>query len=144
VPKLNGKLRIYIDYRQFNATTVKNRYILWWGDVDHHGLGLFRHLDEGLAAPLYLGYDPWSSSSQQTIRHRFTENETSDCWLSDSDWILYWLPTRSVSSHWLSLRESCIWLVVWGSRCASPFRMIVAHSDGASIPTTILPLIHEI
>jgi hypothetical protein len=31
--------------------------ILWWDDVDHHGLGLFRHLDEGLAAPLYLDYD---------------------------------------------------------------------------------------
>jgi hypothetical protein len=28
--------------------------ILWWGDVDHHGLGLFRHLEEGLAASLYL------------------------------------------------------------------------------------------
>jgi hypothetical protein len=28
VPKLNGKLRIYINYRQLNAITVKNRYIL--------------------------------------------------------------------------------------------------------------------
>jgi hypothetical protein len=28
--------------------------ILWWGDVDHHGLGLFRHLEKGLAASLYL------------------------------------------------------------------------------------------
>jgi hypothetical protein len=28
VPKLNGKLRMYIDYRQFNAIIVKNRYIL--------------------------------------------------------------------------------------------------------------------
>jgi hypothetical protein len=28
VPKLNGKLRIYVDYRQFNTITVKNRYIL--------------------------------------------------------------------------------------------------------------------
>jgi hypothetical protein len=28
VPKLNGKLRIYIDYRQFNAITIKNRYTL--------------------------------------------------------------------------------------------------------------------
>ena len=26
--KLNGKLRMYIDYRQFNAITVKNRYTL--------------------------------------------------------------------------------------------------------------------
>jgi hypothetical protein len=29
VPKLNGKLRIYVDYRQFNAITVKNRYTLF-------------------------------------------------------------------------------------------------------------------
>jgi hypothetical protein len=28
VPKLNGKLRMYIDYRQFNAITIKNRYTL--------------------------------------------------------------------------------------------------------------------
>ena len=28
MPKLNGKLRIYVDYRQFNAITIKNRYIL--------------------------------------------------------------------------------------------------------------------
>jgi hypothetical protein len=28
VPKLNGKLRIYIDYRQLNAIIIKNRYIL--------------------------------------------------------------------------------------------------------------------
>jgi hypothetical protein len=28
VPKLNGKLRMYVDYRQFNAIIVKNRYIL--------------------------------------------------------------------------------------------------------------------
>jgi hypothetical protein len=28
VPKLNGKLRICVDYRQFNTITVKNRYIL--------------------------------------------------------------------------------------------------------------------
>jgi hypothetical protein len=28
VPKLNGKLRMCVDYRQFNAITVKNRYIL--------------------------------------------------------------------------------------------------------------------
>jgi hypothetical protein len=28
VPKSNGKLRIYVDYRQFNAITVKNRYTL--------------------------------------------------------------------------------------------------------------------
>jgi hypothetical protein len=28
VPKSNGKLRIYVDYRQFNTITVKNRYIL--------------------------------------------------------------------------------------------------------------------
>jgi hypothetical protein len=26
--KLNGKLRICVDYRQFNTITVKNRYIL--------------------------------------------------------------------------------------------------------------------
>jgi hypothetical protein len=26
--KLNGKLRICVDYRQFNAITIKNRYIL--------------------------------------------------------------------------------------------------------------------
>jgi hypothetical protein len=26
--KSNGKLRMYIDYRQFNAITVKNRYTL--------------------------------------------------------------------------------------------------------------------
>jgi hypothetical protein len=29
VPKLNGKLRIYVDYRQFNAIIVKNRYTLF-------------------------------------------------------------------------------------------------------------------
>jgi hypothetical protein len=29
VPKLNGKLRMCIDYRQFNIITVKNRYILF-------------------------------------------------------------------------------------------------------------------
>jgi hypothetical protein len=52
--------------------------ILWWGDVDHHGLGLFRHLEEGLAAPLYLIDGPPLSSSQQTIRHRFTENKIPD------------------------------------------------------------------
>jgi hypothetical protein len=28
VPKLNGKLRMYVDYRQLNAITIKNRYIL--------------------------------------------------------------------------------------------------------------------
>jgi hypothetical protein len=28
VPKLNGKLRMYVDYRQFNAIIVKNRYTL--------------------------------------------------------------------------------------------------------------------
>jgi len=28
VSKLNGKLRMCVDYRQFNAITVKNRYIL--------------------------------------------------------------------------------------------------------------------
>jgi hypothetical protein len=28
VLKLNGKLRIYVDYRQFNAIIVKNRYTL--------------------------------------------------------------------------------------------------------------------
>jgi hypothetical protein len=28
VPKPNGKLRICVDYRQFNAITVKNRYTL--------------------------------------------------------------------------------------------------------------------
>ena len=28
VPKLNGKLRMCVDYRQFNAITIKNRYIL--------------------------------------------------------------------------------------------------------------------
>jgi hypothetical protein len=28
VSKLNEKLRICVDYRQFNAITVKNRYIL--------------------------------------------------------------------------------------------------------------------
>jgi hypothetical protein len=28
VPKLNGKLRMYVDYRQFNAITIKNRYTL--------------------------------------------------------------------------------------------------------------------
>jgi hypothetical protein len=28
VSKLNGKLRMCIDYRQFNAITVKNRYTL--------------------------------------------------------------------------------------------------------------------
>jgi hypothetical protein len=28
VPKSNGKLRMCVDYRQFNAITVKNRYIL--------------------------------------------------------------------------------------------------------------------
>jgi hypothetical protein len=28
VSKPNGKLRIYVDYRQFNTITVKNRYIL--------------------------------------------------------------------------------------------------------------------
>jgi hypothetical protein len=28
VPKLNGKLRMCVDYRQLNAITVKNRYIL--------------------------------------------------------------------------------------------------------------------
>jgi hypothetical protein len=29
VPKLNGKLRMCVDYRQFNAIIVKNRYILF-------------------------------------------------------------------------------------------------------------------
>jgi hypothetical protein len=29
VSKLNGKLRICVDYRQLNAITVKNRYILF-------------------------------------------------------------------------------------------------------------------
>jgi hypothetical protein len=29
VPKLNGKLRMCVDYRQFNAITVKNRYTLF-------------------------------------------------------------------------------------------------------------------
>jgi hypothetical protein len=29
VSKLNGKLRIYINYRQFNAIIVKNRYTLF-------------------------------------------------------------------------------------------------------------------
>jgi hypothetical protein len=28
VSKLNGKLRICVDYRQFNVITIKNRYIL--------------------------------------------------------------------------------------------------------------------
>jgi hypothetical protein len=28
VPKPNGKLRIYVDYRQLNAITIKNRYTL--------------------------------------------------------------------------------------------------------------------
>jgi hypothetical protein len=28
VSKLNGKLRIYVDYRQLNAIIIKNRYIL--------------------------------------------------------------------------------------------------------------------
>jgi hypothetical protein len=28
VSKLNGKLRMCVDYRQFNAITVKNRYTL--------------------------------------------------------------------------------------------------------------------
>jgi hypothetical protein len=28
MPKLNEKLRMCVDYRQFNAITVKNRYIL--------------------------------------------------------------------------------------------------------------------
>jgi hypothetical protein len=28
VSKPNGKLRMYVDYRQFNAIIVKNRYIL--------------------------------------------------------------------------------------------------------------------
>jgi hypothetical protein len=28
VPKLNEKLRMYVDYRQFNTITIKNRYIL--------------------------------------------------------------------------------------------------------------------
>ena len=28
VPKLNGKLRIYVDYKQLNTITVKNRYTL--------------------------------------------------------------------------------------------------------------------
>jgi hypothetical protein len=28
VLKLNGKLRICVDYRQFNTITIKNRYIL--------------------------------------------------------------------------------------------------------------------
>jgi hypothetical protein len=27
--KPNGKLRMYVDYRQFNAITVKNQYILF-------------------------------------------------------------------------------------------------------------------
>ena len=29
MPKSNGKLRIYINYRQFNTITVKNRYTLF-------------------------------------------------------------------------------------------------------------------
>ena len=77
--------------------------------MDHHGLGLFRRFDEGLAAPLYLDYDRWSSSSKKTTRHRFTENEIPDCWISGFDWLLYWLLTRSVSFYWLSLRESRVW-----------------------------------
>src|ERR1700730_438705 len=28
VPKLNGKLKICVDYRQFNTITIKNRYTL--------------------------------------------------------------------------------------------------------------------
>jgi hypothetical protein len=28
VPKLNGKLRMCVDYRQFNAIIIKNRYTL--------------------------------------------------------------------------------------------------------------------
>jgi hypothetical protein len=28
VPKKNGKLRIYVDYRKLNNITIKNRYIL--------------------------------------------------------------------------------------------------------------------
>ena len=74
-----------------------------------NGLDLFRRLEEGLAASLYLVDGPWSSSSQQTTRHRFTENEIPDCWLSGFDWLLYWLLTRSVSFYWLSLRESRVW-----------------------------------
>ena len=30
VLKLNGKLRLYIDYRRFNEITVKNRYTLFF------------------------------------------------------------------------------------------------------------------
>jgi hypothetical protein len=52
---------------------------MWWGDIDYYGLDLFRHLKEGLAALLYLVDDLSSSSSQQTTRHRFAENEISDC-----------------------------------------------------------------
>jgi hypothetical protein len=29
VPKSNGKLRMCVDYRQFNTITIKNRYILF-------------------------------------------------------------------------------------------------------------------
>jgi hypothetical protein len=29
VPKANGKLRLYIDYRRLNEITVKNRYTLF-------------------------------------------------------------------------------------------------------------------
>ena len=28
IPKKNGKLRLYIDYRQLNDITIKNRYLL--------------------------------------------------------------------------------------------------------------------
>jgi hypothetical protein len=67
-----------VPIRVFSIKSIAIR-ILWWGDVDHHGLGLFRHLEEGLAASLYLVDGPSSSSSQQTTRHRFTENEIPDC-----------------------------------------------------------------
>jgi hypothetical protein len=30
IPKSDGKLRLYIDYRRFNEITVKNRYTLFF------------------------------------------------------------------------------------------------------------------